>query len=485
MSNFSLNTEMKTTENRNDLIVTRTKVQHNEDENNRHLFENLEMKRLGLPTQFTSAKSKRFHKKKKRKNRNSIIDRMLQNWNEFQISSFDDSNVENIVSAGNDLPNNDEEEEDHLKIQHHFIESNVSVEMPDIIDEYYSDEYSNDEELLGNLQEDDEEEDMDISSMEENEDDLVEEVPTNFMAKNSYDYQDMQVNNNNNNNQRKTNHTDGIDIMKTNSVPSTNNDSNKVQRKSNRRKSKIRWNIYWRQRFILFSRFNQGIRLDKESWYSVTPESIAKHIAERLQNTLSKRYPDRSMAGFIVMDPFCGAGGNIIQFALQPLIRKVYAIDIDPEKIAMAKHNARIYECDKKIEFICGDFFQFTKHNRFPDIIDACFYSPPWGGPDYIKLKKFSLNHMIPNGFDICRHTSKYLTQNIIMLLPRNFDEIELQKVSDLVYNVDPNQPTQQARVVELERNMIFNKVKTITAYFGDTIDGFNQVPTKVLFETK
>lgn len=37
-------------------------------------------------------------------------------------------------------------------------------------------------------------------------------------------------------------------------------------------------------------------------WYSVTPEKIAKHIAER------------SACG-IVVDGFCGAGGNTIQFA--------------------------------------------------------------------------------------------------------------------------------------------------------------------------
>jgi hypothetical protein len=38
---------------------------------------------------------------------------------------------------------------------------------------------------------------------------------------------------------------------------------------------------YWDQRYRLFSKFDQGIVLDKESWFSVTPESIAKHIARR------------------------------------------------------------------------------------------------------------------------------------------------------------------------------------------------------------
>lgn len=39
-----------------------------------------------------------------------------------------------------------------------------------------------------------------------------------------------------------------------------------------------------------------------ESWYSVTPEIISRHIAERC-------------SCYLIIDPFCGAGGNIIQFA--------------------------------------------------------------------------------------------------------------------------------------------------------------------------
>lgn len=39
-----------------------------------------------------------------------------------------------------------------------------------------------------------------------------------------------------------------------------------------------------------------------ESWFSVTPERIAKHIAERC-------------ACGVMVDAFCGAGGNAIQFA--------------------------------------------------------------------------------------------------------------------------------------------------------------------------
>lgn len=60
---------------------------------------------------------------------------------------------------------------------------------------------------------------------------------------------------------------------------------------------------YWYKRFSLFSLFDQGVKLDKESWFSVTPEKVAAHTAERLKCD-------------IVVDAFCGCGGNTIQFAL-------------------------------------------------------------------------------------------------------------------------------------------------------------------------
>ena len=45
----------------------------------------------------------------------------------------------------------------------------------------------------------------------------------------------------------------------------------------------------------------------------------------------------------------------------------VIAIDIDPVKIACAKHNAKIYGVLDKIEFITGDFFTHI-HKVLPAI---------------------------------------------------------------------------------------------------------------------
>lgn len=79
-----------------------------------------------------------------------------------------------------------------------------------------------------------------------------------------------------------------------------------------------------------------------EGWFSVTPESIARHIAVRCS------------CG-VIIDAFCGVGGNAIQFAFT--CERVIAIDIDSTRLQMARNNARIYGVEDRIEFILGDFF--------------------------------------------------------------------------------------------------------------------------------
>eukprot|EP00268_Persea_americana_P049478 TRINITY_DN5308_c0_g1_i14.p1 TRINITY_DN5308_c0_g1~~TRINITY_DN5308_c0_g1_i14.p1 ORF type:complete len:703 (-),score=154.70 TRINITY_DN5308_c0_g1_i14:1274-3382(-) len=66
---------------------------------------------------------------------------------------------------------------------------------------------------------------------------------------------------------------------------------------------------YWWQRYLLFSRFDDGIKMDEEGWFSVTPEPIARHQASRCGSGT-------------VIDCFTGVGGNAIQFAKRSCILK-------------------------------------------------------------------------------------------------------------------------------------------------------------------
>ncbi|GBL93092.1 Trimethylguanosine synthase [Araneus ventricosus] len=146
----------------------------------------------------------------------------------------------------------------------------------------------------------------------------------------------------------------------------------------------------------------------EESWFSVTPEQIAYHIAERC-------------ACDIIVDAFCGAGGNAIQFAFT--CNHVIAIDIDPKKIELAKNNARVYGVEKHIDFIIGDFFSIAPQLK----ADVVFLSPPWGGPGYLQ-------------------------------------DAENTVINQLV------QLAGEGNHMEIEQNALNKKVKTITAYYGDLV---------------
>jgi len=181
---------------------------------------------------------------------------------------------------------------------------------------------------------------------------------------------------------------------------------------------------YWHQRKRLFSRFDFGIKLDSESWYSVTPEVIANHIASRIA---TKKLSCNDVEEIVVLDAFAGCGGNTIAFALHRGISKVVCVDTDKMKLQMLAHNASIYGVPtNKLLLIHGDTISIMEQliSRHKDglkeredveepsqlyngyqvavvenitfNISAIFLSPPWGGPGYIDHGPYS--------FDILKH---------------------------------------------------------------------------------
>jgi trimethylguanosine synthase len=98
--------------------------------------------------------------------------------------------------------------------------------------------------------------------------------------------------------------------------------------------------------------------------------------------------PNRS----IIIDAFCGVGGNTIAFALSGKWKRVYGIEKDAATLACAKHNAEIYGVSDKITWFHGDCFEIlgAMDGRTEKTVDALkaiagqfgviFASPPWGG---------------------------------------------------------------------------------------------------------
>uniref|UniRef100_F1KWE8 Trimethylguanosine synthase n=1 Tax=Ascaris suum TaxID=6253 RepID=F1KWE8_ASCSU len=226
---------------------------------------------------------------------------------------------------------------------------------------------------------------------------------------------------------------------------------------------------YMYQRFRLFSRFDEGVLMDRDGWFSVTPERMAEHIADRMVRR----------EGALIIDAFTGVGGNAIQFALKGAF--VIAIDLDPVRLRCAARNAQVYGVADRINFICTDFFHFARSPRvwLPVVedneqeagrseegtaegypVDAVFLSPPWGGPSYLKMKEFDISaHLTPNGFEIFR-VARGLSPNIAYFLPRQ------TTVSQLVSLAGPGGSC------EIEQNLLNSKIKAVTAYYGNLITG-------------
>lgn len=137
----------------------------------------------------------------------------------------------------------------------------------------------------------------------------------------------------------------------------------------------------------------------------------------------------------------------------------VIAVDIDPAKLAMAAHNAAVYGVSDRVHFLCGDFFQLAASLRLPPSSTALFLSPPWGGPSYLQRDVFDLSDL---GGMSCAHllaTARRLTPNIAIFVPRNSNVAQLVGVGNA------------GEIVEIEQNFLNNKLKAITAYFGDLVD--------------
>lgn len=196
---------------------------------------------------------------------------------------------------------------------------------------------------------------------------------------------------------------------------------------------------YWCQRYLLFSRFDEGIKMDEEGWFSVTPEAIAKHHATRC-------------SGGVVIDCFTGVGGNAIQFASRS--HHVIAIDLDPKKLDLAKHNAAIYGVADKIDFVKGDFFDLAHYLKAGTV----FLSPPWGGPDYLKASTYDMKTMLrPRDGDALFTAAMDIASTVIMFLPRNVD---INQLAELALSTSPPWS------LEVEKNYLNGKLKAITAYY-------------------
>lgn len=128
---------------------------------------------------------------------------------------------------------------------------------------------------------------------------------------------------------------------------------------------------YFSKRFVLWTHFPMhlddspwGPVMDAVGWYSVTPECIAIHAARRLAGLATAmrgsrecdEVPDAApVNGHVILDLFCGCGGDAIAAARSDGIHHVIAVERDPIRLAAAAHNAVVYGVGSRLTFLLGD----------------------------------------------------------------------------------------------------------------------------------
>jgi hypothetical protein len=90
---------------------------------------------------------------------------------------------------------------------------------------------------------------------------------------------------------------------------------------------------YWDQRYRIFHRFDRGLKLDAESWYSITYEVLAQYMLQRVLQVAGTM----GMMMNLVLDCFSGCGGCSIAFAQSPSLH-VVAVDIDAHKLQYLRY---------------------------------------------------------------------------------------------------------------------------------------------------
>jgi release factor glutamine methyltransferase len=79
-----------------------------------------------------------------------------------------------------------------------------------------------------------------------------------------------------------------------------------------------------------------------------------------------------------IIDMGTGSGNICVALAVNSDNTQIFASDLSPRAIDVAKKNAKKYKVEDRISFFCGDLFAPFKGKRFQEKIDMVVCNPPY-----------------------------------------------------------------------------------------------------------
>lgn len=129
-----------------------------------------------------------------------------------------------------------------------------------------------------------------------------------------------------------------------------------------------------------------GLRLKiDENVYIPRPETEIL-VEEALKLVRSIDFEEgKTSQDFIIVDLGTGSGNIAIKLALELEKSKVYAVDISPEALGVARENARMHNLNKRITFLEGDLFIPLVDLGLEGRVDLIISNPPYVRSEEIK----------------------------------------------------------------------------------------------------
>mgnify|MGYP000916003791 CR=1 FL=1 len=191
-------------------------------------------------------------------------------------------------------------------------------------------------------------------------------------------------------------------LERTRQLLESNNNSGKTMFSNPKRDN------FWAKRYLLFDKFDLGIKLDEESWFLAIPEVIAEHISLRIKCAT-------------VLDGYCGVGCASLKFA--DTCHTVLADENEHIKLECLEANEVVYG----VENITNLNFDFLE---LPEIKADVVFLAPQCLREFAELDEVDpIEHYSPP-LGIVFEKALSINNNIVLLLPAT---IGIHKVAALM----------------------------------------------------
>jgi predicted RNA methylase len=156
----------------------------------------------------------------------------------------------------------------------------------------------------------------------------------------------------------------------------------------------------------------ENLQLSNIGAYSISDPDTAQMISD-----IIKKYSDKK--NIIVTDANANMGGNSINFAQN--FEKVNSVEIIKKHCEILENNLKTYKLLDKVNIVCEDYLDVMMGLKQ----DVVFFDPPWGGPEYKKIRNLNLKLDEVNIIDIINEI-KSITEMVVLRVPFNFDILGL-----------------------------------------------------------